>query len=93
MKAYYSLLYAQLNVATHERLVVGLLLVSAKENRVIADYSRRKLAIVRDLNGTVAARNLRWVLEGIVKKSTELVANDQNLFSEQRVAESAFSKR
>jgi hypothetical protein len=92
MHAYYSLLYAQLNVATHERLVVGLVLVSAEENVVIADYSRRKLSIVRDLNGSVASRNLKWALEGILRKSEEVNAQTDNLFSGQRVEDSMFSK-
>lgn len=93
MYAYYSLLYAQLNVATHERLVVGLVLVSAEENVVMADYSRRKLNIVRELNGSIASRNLKWALEGILRKSEEVNTQTENLFSAQKVEGSMFSQK
>lgn len=93
MHAYYSLLYAQLNVATHERLVVGLVLVSAEENVVMADYSRRKIGMVRELNGSIASRNLKWALDGIVRKSADVNEQTEHLFSDHRVEDSMFSKR
>ena len=58
MGTFYSLLYAQLNPATHERLTIGMVMVSEASGFVMADHSRRKLSIVTELNGPNAGRNL-----------------------------------
>ena len=81
MGTFYSLLYAQLNPATQERLTIGLLLACENSGVVLVDYSRRKLRIVTELNGPKAAQNLEWVLNGLRKASEECVPS--SVFTEQ----------
>jgi len=95
MSTFYSILYAQLNAATHERLTIGMVMVSEETGLAIADYSRRKLKIVTELNGAAASRNLKWALTGFLKAQQQLTAerDDLALFKEKRFHRSVFTER
>ena len=92
MFSHYTILFAQLNVSTQEKLAVGLILASAEENVVVADYSRRKLRHVRQLIGEVPARNLKWALDSVTRQALGLDEREGELFGGRRVKDSLFDK-
>lgn len=92
MSTFYSILHAQLNPATHERLTIGMVMVSEDSGIALADYSRRKLKVVTELNGAAASRNLKWALNGFLKEQ-EQFAGELGLFQKERFQQSVFAER
>lgn len=79
MNSFYSILYAGINPASGDKLAVGLFLRGDQRPRFA--WSKRRVAIVRDLMGGDAYRLLAQNLKALQRKAEEPNADPTDLFN------------
>jgi hypothetical protein len=79
MNSFYSILYAGINPASGDKLAVGLFLRGGEHPRFA--WSKRRVAIVRDLMGGDAYRLLAQSLKALQRKAEEPNADPADLFN------------
>lgn len=79
MNSFYSILYAGINPASGDKLAVGLFLRGDQRPRFA--WSKRRVAVVRDLMGGDAYRLLAQNLKALQRKAEEPNADPTDLFN------------